>query len=103
MSDEELKDRFDTIEKMLGIVAREFADNQRLSVEVIAHHMALQAAIREAVSDPAQRALLESRIRTNHQRAKDFVYDQLALWNESSAEGTPRDIPPILPDEPTNN
>ena len=104
MNDAELKQKFDELHGCLEVLADAIADQQVLHAEVLAHHMALETAIRDFLAKYGEdKTMLDHRILATYERAKQIVQAHIALLQQSGGAKQSPDIPPILPDETQRN
>lgn len=104
MNDSELNQKIEELHGCLDVLADAMADQQTLHVEVLAHHMALETAIRDFLAKHGEdKTMLDHKILATYERAKKIVQAHVALLQQSGVVKPLSDIPPILPDELQGN
>src|SRR2546429_17243 len=84
MTDEELKERFDEIQAAFEVIAKAIADQQTLTIRMMAHQQAHLAAIRNLmVRMGDDRTTLGQQLRSAYQTAVTQYHDQLEAYQKS--------------------
>ena len=84
MNDAELKERFETLQGMIEVIAKAVVDNQLLSIRLMCHQQAHLAAIRDLlVKQGEDKTMLNQRLQSAYIRAANLYHDQFAAYQKS--------------------